>query len=142
MNEKRIDLINKLIEESFGEGFKADLEKEISHYAYASWTITRYIFGCNKASYIGKLNKLISWPFPFSQIKIRGKFTEADGSKLIVPRKYLQNAEEYAQLYKENGLGNSVEIKVNRGISESTIITDFTNLGYPGKYPAHPLSHP
>ena len=122
MGRQRIHTINEIVKRSFGEEFRADLQVRTSLHPASAMRVTSYGVG-SEASEIWTVKPFIG---PFCRLMIRGIFEESDGSKLVVPRGYVPNAERYAELYKQAGLGDSVEIRTSRKASKTCTITDYS----------------
>lgn len=89
--ENLIDLINELLEQSFGEGFKGNYTRTKSA-----------CFGCNgsrllETDHLGIIFKKDDYTGGFEA----GFFTSPDGSTLKVLKAFEEDAEKYTELYKK-----------------------------------------
>ena len=90
-----VKLINKLVIDSFGKGFRGDYD--LTNDIDGSYFINH----SNKANQISKRCRY-PIPFIFEIWKHAGRFTKGDGSELeVYHQKYALAAEKYSQLYKE-----------------------------------------
>ena len=102
---EKLNLINRLVRESFGFGFKGNYDLDC---LYSSEIDEPLIIQKNRLEGI-----LRRWwlPIPnfFEFIDYAGRFVTSDGSKLEIGKKYREAANKYAELY-EKEFGKKVEI--------------------------------
>jgi hypothetical protein len=100
---KKTEMVNKLVEESFGRGWKGNCLPSCSESGGVVGTIVHT--GLGVPMYIAK-----NISFIFSRFLIAGEFTEYDGSELTVFPEYLPQAQSYSKLY-ESLTGKTVGIQ-------------------------------
>jgi hypothetical protein len=106
---EQINVINDLIRRSFGEEFINYERKDVTPALPVFMPVIEYDFKSSKLDRIGMVSDFIG---PFVKVKTVGRFAHLDGSGLVVPKSYVDNAERYVKLFENEGLGEAgFEIK-------------------------------
>ncbi|RLE47044.1 hypothetical protein DRJ22_00170 [Candidatus Woesearchaeota archaeon] len=96
--EDLVEVVNKLLSQSFGEGFLGNSDLKSSIYK-------------SEVIYYSELRKIIKFDVSSGNIFFAGRFSASDGSALQVIAAFEDSAKEYVKLYeKEFGRPASYEV--------------------------------
>lgn len=102
------DLVNRLVEQSFGRGWKGNCLPSQRESGGVVGTIVHT--GLGVPMYIAK-RKLLSIPLIFDNFLIAGRFASEDGSRISIFPEYMQQAQLYSELY-QSAIGKPAEIEI------------------------------
>ena len=108
MENETTSLVNRLVEQSFGKGWKGNCLPSQSDSGGVVGTIVHT--GLGVPMYIAK-RKLLSIPLLFDNFSVAGRFTREDGSKISVFQEYVKQAQLYSELY-QLATGTPAEIEI------------------------------
>mgnify|MGYP001574405736 FL=1 len=114
----QINLINRLIQESFGRKYAGNLLR---------WYVGTHLWGTNKLAVIGHKKFLggLRESLGLGSDETIGRFESPDGSVLRVLPEYVEQAKRYAESYERN-LGKEVKVILDNKATDLHSVSGYT----------------